>query len=178
MSINVTSQPRFSVSNSLKQFTNSKTNINYKKYNFIDQAKKLINKSELVESEFYISLSLLSSNLDINDKITILSLKSFIYFKTNDEMLSNSVLRKIMDLFEMRDKINRENHIVFIRIFYRAGMIFYENRKYFLALQCFFHAKNLLGDERDKDSETKDLIKNKYFDSIKEIERIVFLNFY
>ena len=179
MSTNVVHKPRFSVSsNNIKQFNKSQNP--YKNFDFIEHAKKSINKSELVDGEFYIILSQLTSNfnLELNDKIAVLSLKSFIYFKSNNEYLSNNVLRKTMKLFEFKEKVSKENHIAFVRIFYRSGMIFFENRKFFLALQCFYYAKNILSDDNGKDNEIRDLIRNKYNEAIKEISRIVINRFY
>ena len=66
------SQTNPSPSNATNSLTNSSSNSIYKNLNLIDLAKKYINKSELVESEFYIILSLLISNPNINDKINLL----------------------------------------------------------------------------------------------------------
>ena len=154
---------------------NRKTKINYNQVNYIDLAKKYLNISDLKESEFYLNLSLMNSKLDINDKIYILSLKSFIYYKSNNELLSNISLKKIMKIYKT-NKTNIENKSIFVRIFYRSGSIFYENRKYFLSLHCFYLAKNLLEEgDRDilKNEETLDIVMEKFNKSICEIEKIV-----
>jgi hypothetical protein len=111
----------------------------------------------------------------MNDKLTVLSLKSFLYLKDNNEMLNNSVHKKVMKLFDKRDKINKEIGISFVRIFYRCGCIFLSYRKFFLALQSFYHAKKLINEEKDKDHESKELIESKYLESVKEIQKYVFI---
>jgi len=173
MSFNSTNENSPSNLNGRNSTGISNLNLLKKNLNFIDLAKKSINNSDLVESEFYIILSLLNSNISIDEKINILSLKSFIYFKSLNEMLSNLVLKKIILLFNKKNLINTENNIAFIRIFYRSGMILYDNRKFFLAMQCFYEAKSLLGDEKDLDE-----IRKMYKESIKEIQKIVLSQFY
>jgi len=172
MSTNSNYQPRVSVPNN-PFHDRIKSNKDTRIHDYIDEAKKSINKSELIEGEFYISLSLLCPRMEINDKLTVLSLKSFLYFKDNNETLYNSVQRKVMKLFDERDKINKENGISFIRIFYRSGCIFLTGRKYFLALQSFYNAKKLIYEEKEKDQETKELIESRYLESVKEIQKLV-----
>ena len=170
MSFNSTNENSPSNLNGRNSTGISNLNLLKKNLNFIDLAKKSINNSDLVESEFYIILSLLNSNISIDEKINILSLKSFISL---NEMLSNLVLKKIILLFNKKNLINTENNIAVIRIFYRSGMILYDNRKFFLAMQCFYEAKSLLGDEKDLDE-----IRKMYKESIKEIQKIVLSQFY
>lgn len=164
-------QSRVSGSN-IKQLHNFKAQqAAQKNYNFIDKAKKAINNWDLIEGEFLINLAMLHDTTDPNDKINIISLQSFLYFKANDELLLNSVLNKANKLHKLGDKILKEHGISFVRIFFRAGSILLEKRKYFLALHSFYKAKSIL--EKENESEIKEIIENKYYECVREISKIV-----
>jgi hypothetical protein len=101
-------------------------------------------------------------------KYTAYGIKNYIAAKNKD----NWTLIRIMKIF-LRDISDLTPKICncFIRVFYRAGMLFLEQKKYFLSATCFLNAVSVIEKNlNDSTKESLDTIHKRLEEIHKEIK--------
>ena len=144
--------------------------INY--VELIDLGRKLVNGEDIKLGQHFITLALLSPNIDTQSKIQASAIKSFAHFKLKDEMVTLSQAKKILKFMNKNKLDTLESSILFclVRVLYRAGSLLIELKQKYLAALLLYDAKRLfelrqMRDEKDSSLSTledtlKPLIKS------------------
>lgn len=132
----------------------------------IDNARIYIDK-DIHQSTYLINLVLTYNDLDINSELISLGIKSYFAFKSKND---NSLVRIFNKFLKNKKEIIAETSLSYIRVLYRVGSIFFENKKLFLSALAFYSAQKFY--EHNKFHEIKDsedTINSKMSETIKEI---------
>jgi hypothetical protein len=136
----------------------------------IDTARNLIEK-DINHSTYLVNLVLTYNDLDINSELISLGIKSYFAFKAKND---NSLIRIFNKFVKLKKEIISETSLSYIRVLYRVGSIFFENKKLFLSAFAFYSAQKFY--EHHKFHEIKDseeTINSKMSETIKEINNQV-----
>jgi hypothetical protein len=136
----------------------------------IDTARNFIDK-DINQSTYLINLVLTYNDLDINSELISLGIKSYFAFKVKND---NSLIKIFNKFVKLKKEIISETSLSYIRVLYRVGSIFFENKKLFLSALAFYSAQKFY--EHHKFHEIKDseeTINSKMSETIKEINNQV-----
>ena len=151
--------------NSMKEY---KTEINIA--SLIETARNCIEK-DLQRAFYLINIVLAYKELDSNFKLQSLGIKSYFAFKSKNDQ---SLIRIYNKFIKKKKDISSELSLSYIRVLYRTGSIFLENKKLLLSALTLYTAQKYLENSRYleiKDSE--DTINSKMSETIKEISNQV-----
>ena len=146
---------------------------NKKKYEvkfsvIIDELRRISEKKE--ESnyiEFTANLLLMSSKINTTNKISCLTLLSYIYFQKNNSLYTYYINKKIFKYLQIQKSIES---FIYIRTLYRAAFFLNKEKNFFYAKKFVEEAENLSKNSKI-DSESVNLlngIKNKVNKGINE----------
>lgn len=117
--------------------------INYTE--LIDIGRKLVNGEDIKLGQHYITLALLSPNIDIHSKIQASAIKSYAHFKLKDERVCLAQVEKIFRFMKKNKLETFEANIILciIRVLYRGGSLLIELKKKYTAAYLLYEAKRL-----------------------------------
>ena len=150
--------------------TDNKPEINIS--SLIENARNCIDK-DIQHSTYLINLVLSYSDLDANSELASLGIKSYFAFKSKNDQSLIKIFNKFL---KMKKEITSELSLPYIRVLYRVGSVFFENKRFLLSAMAYYTAQKFFENHRYyeiKDSE--ETINTKMSETIKEISNQVFI---
>jgi hypothetical protein len=137
----------------------SSTNVLNEEINYvelIDIGRKLVNGEDIKLGQHFITLALLSPNIDLHSKIQASAIKSYAHFKLKDERVTLAQVEKIFRFLKKNRLETLEASLILciIRVLYRGGSLLIELKKKYTAAYLLYEAKRLfelrqMRDERE-----------------------------
>jgi hypothetical protein len=117
--------------------------INYSE--LIEIGRKLINGDDMKLGLHHINMVLLSPNIDNDSKLNALAIKSYAYFKMNNQDIILSTVKKVKRFLNKvkLETLSKEVLFFSIRILFRAGNLMKDINKKGIALICLLTGKEL-----------------------------------
>lgn len=134
--------------NSEKKKVSSNTNVVNEEINYselIDIGRKFVNSDDIKLGLHYLTLALLSPNIDSSSKIQALAIKSYANYKLKDEEMTLYILSKVIHILNKSklDSLDNATLLCCVRMLYRGGSVLVDSKQLYIAAYSFYYAKKL-----------------------------------
>jgi hypothetical protein len=165
--------------NNISADENKKTEQDVSLIEILENVRKYIKNDDLKNAQYFLNLVKFTHNLEFSTKITTLSLKSLISFKTKNEEHLLKLTRKIFKYMKKHNTklLPPEFLLIFIKIFFKTAQVCEDHENYMFSCWLYYVSKILFDSKELKGEETTyELIKNGFPRILKKISEKVLIN--